>query len=53
VAAEIRAAREAGMSAWVVDRPGNAPLSEQDRAELDVVTSFDDGKLQELIARPS
>jgi hypothetical protein len=41
------------MAARVVDRPGNAPLSERDRAELDVVTSFDDAGLQELIARPS
>ena len=52
-ATEVRAAREAGMAALVVDRPGNAPLSEQDRTELDVVTSFDDVKLQALVARPS
>jgi enolase-phosphatase E1 len=39
---EIRAAEAAGMEAVVVDRPGNAPLSEGDRAELRVVRSLDE-----------
>lgn len=38
---EIRAAKQAGMYAIVVDRPGNAPLSEEDRTELQVVESLD------------
>lgn len=39
--AEVRAAIEAGMKSIVVERKGNAPLSHADRAEFDVVTSFD------------
>lgn len=39
---EIRAAVEAGMEAVTVEREGNAPLTEGDREELTVVTSFDD-----------
>lgn len=38
--AEVRAAREAGMRALLVDRPGNAPVSEVDRRELDSVQSL-------------
>jgi hypothetical protein len=38
------------MTALVVDRPGNAPLSAQDRAELEVVTSFDDAKLRAVLS---
>jgi hypothetical protein len=34
------------MSALVVDRPGNAPLTEEDRVELEVVTGFDDIKFK-------
>ncbi|KAF9973895.1 Enolase-phosphatase E1 [Actinomortierella ambigua] len=39
---EIKAAKEAGMQAIVVDRPGNAELSAEDRANHLVVTSFAD-----------
>lgn len=39
--AEIRAALEAGLRAVLVQRPGNADLSDRDREELDVVYSFD------------
>lgn len=36
---EIAAAKEAGMEAFVVDRPGNAPLSEEDRASHRVIAN--------------
>ncbi|KAF9960172.1 Enolase-phosphatase E1 [Mortierella alpina] len=39
---EINAAKKAGLQAVVVDRPGNAPLSDNDRASNIVVTSFSD-----------
>lgn len=39
---EIRAAKDAGMKAIVVERPGNAPLSDRDRAQLDVVQSLEE-----------
>lgn len=42
---EVRAAIRAGMHAVVVDRPGNAPLSEQDRHELKVIASLDQVEL--------
>ena len=38
---EVRAAIEAGMQAVVVDRPGNAPLSEDDQEEFEIVESFE------------
>jgi enolase-phosphatase E1 len=38
---EIRAAKQAGMHAIVVDRPGNATLSEGDRDELEVIESLE------------
>lgn len=37
---EVRAAREAGMRALLVDRPGNAPVSVEDRRELGAVESL-------------
>lgn len=40
VPAEIYAAREAGMQAIVVEREGNKPLTEQDRAQLKVIKSL-------------
>jgi len=39
---EIQAAEEAGMQAIVVDRPGNAPLSEADRQKFIIITSLDE-----------
>ncbi|KAF2146054.1 uncharacterized protein K452DRAFT_294664 [Aplosporella prunicola CBS 121167] len=39
---EVKAALEAGMKSLVIDRPGNEPLSEEDRAILPVYTSFAD-----------
>ena len=33
------------MKAIVVDRPGNAPLSEEDKAQLKVVSSLDEIEL--------
>lgn len=38
---EVRAALQAGMKSIVVDREGNAPLSEEERREFEVVTSFE------------
>lgn len=43
---EIEAAAQAGMRAVVVDRPGNAPLSDEDREKLEVVESLEDVKFQ-------
>jgi len=41
---EVRAALAAGMDAAVVDRPGNAPLSDADQHEFLVIESFDEIK---------
>ncbi|EXJ53755.1 2,3-diketo-5-methylthio-1-phosphopentane phosphatase [Cladophialophora psammophila CBS 110553] len=38
---EVRAATKAGMKAALVDRPGNAPLSDAERDEFEVVGSFE------------
>lgn len=38
---EVDAAIEAGMKSIVVDRPGNAPVSAEDRKRLEVVESLD------------
>lgn len=38
---EIRAAQRAGMTAIVVDRPGNAPLSVEERKSLRIVESLE------------
>ena len=37
---EVEAAQEAGLQAFMVDRPGNAPLSEDDKGRLRVVSSL-------------
>ncbi|KAI5240775.1 2,3-diketo-5-methylthio-1-phosphopentane phosphatase [Aureobasidium subglaciale] len=42
---EVKAAIEAGMQAVVVDRPGNAPLSDEDKTQYKVVTSLRDVSL--------
>lgn len=42
---ETRAAKEAGFQVLVVDRPGNAPLSEDDSKEFQVVESLEEIKL--------
>jgi len=39
---EVQAALAAGLKSLVVDRPGNAPLTEEDRKEFTVITSFDE-----------
>ncbi|KAK7622256.1 HAD-like domain-containing protein [Phyllosticta paracitricarpa] len=39
---EVKAALEAGMKSFVIDRPGNEPLSEDDRKTLTVYTTFKD-----------
>ncbi|ETN43233.1 uncharacterized protein HMPREF1541_02392 [Cyphellophora europaea CBS 101466] len=44
---EVRAALEAAMKSVVVEREGNAPLSEHDREELEVVDGF--GTLSERL----
>ena len=44
---EIDAALEAGMEAILVDRLGNAPVPDTDRARLDVVESLSDVNLAE------
>lgn len=39
---EVEAAKAAGMNAVVVIRPGNSPLTEEDRAAHQVVYTFAD-----------
>jgi enolase-phosphatase E1 len=39
---EVDAALEAGMEACLVDRLGNAPVPDSDRARLDIVESLDE-----------
>lgn len=39
---EIQAALDAGMKAAVVDRKGNAPLSDEDRQRYNVVGSLEE-----------
>lgn len=38
---EVEAAISAGMKSLVVDRPGNAPLSAEDRNRFKVIESFE------------
>ncbi|KAK9325109.1 HAD-like domain-containing protein [Lipomyces orientalis] len=38
---EITAAKEAGWEAYIVERPGNAPLSEEDRKAHKVIQNFE------------
>lgn len=42
VVAEAKAAKDAGLNVVVLDRPGNAELSEEDRKEFTVISSFTD-----------
>lgn len=46
VVAEAKAAKEAGLNVVVLDRPGNAELSEEDRKEFTVISSFTDLPLE-------
>lgn len=41
ISLEVQAAKEAGMDAVVVVRPGNAPLTRSEREAWRVVDSFD------------
>lgn len=45
---EVDAAIAAGMKFMLVDRPGNAPVSDEDRARLEVVQTLDEVKLAAL-----
>jgi enolase-phosphatase E1 len=38
---EVRAAISVGMKSYVVNRPGNAPLTKEDEEELTIITSLD------------
>ncbi|ORY79884.1 acireductone synthase-like protein [Protomyces lactucae-debilis] len=38
---EVEAAKEAGLQSYIVERPGNAPLSDTAKAAHRVITSFD------------
>lgn len=40
--AEAYAAKAAGIRAILLDRPGNAPLSQEDRAVFKVIKTFDE-----------
>lgn len=42
IVAEAKAAKEAGLNVVLLDRPGNAELSEEDRKEFPVISSFSD-----------
>ena len=42
---EVDAAIQAGMNSLVVDRPGNAPLSEADKKSFSIIETFRDLKL--------
>ena len=42
---EVRAAIEAGMASFVTDRPGNAPLTDEDKKELVVIKSLEEVEL--------
>lgn len=42
---EVEAAIDAGMKALVVDRPGNAPLSAEDRQRFTVIETLDELQL--------
>ncbi|XP_055526472.1 enolase-phosphatase E1 isoform X2 [Wyeomyia smithii] len=42
IIAEAKAAKEAGLNVVLLDRPGNAELSEDDRKEFTVISSFTD-----------
>lgn len=39
---EVEAAKQAGMQSYVVERPGNAELSEEDRKKHRVIRNFDE-----------
>lgn len=45
---EIKAAKEAGLKAYVADRPGNAPLTEEDKKANVVVDTFANIDLKKL-----
>lgn len=49
VVAEAKAAKEAGLNVIVLERPGNAELSEDDRKEFTVVKSFADIPLESIV----
>lgn len=49
VVAEAKAAKEAGLNVVVLERPGNAELSEDDRKEFTVVKSFADIPLESIV----
>lgn len=48
VVAEAKAAKDAGLNVVVLDRPGNAELSEEDRKEFTVISSFTDLPLESV-----
>ncbi|KAK9480066.1 HAD-like domain-containing protein [Lipomyces japonicus] len=39
---EVVAAKQAGLESYIVDRPGNLPLTDEDRATHKVIKSFDE-----------
>lgn len=45
---EVQAALEAGMKSVVVDRPGNAPLTEEDQKSFTVVASLEEISIAQL-----
>ena len=47
---EVDAAVAAGMKAFLVDRPGNAPLSNLDKVRLSIVSSVDQINLAPIAA---
>lgn len=53
VVAEAKAAKEAGLNVVLLDRPGNAELSEDDRKEFPVISSFSDLPLESVVSTES
>jgi hypothetical protein len=47
---EVRVAKDAGLKAVIVDRPGNAPLSEDVRTKFRVVSTLEEVELSDLMS---
>lgn len=46
---EVKAAKDAGMQVLLLSRPGNAKLTDDDKNEYKVITSFDENILKRKI----
>lgn len=48
---EVEAALDAGMDAILIDRPGNAPVSREDKIQYGAVDSFEEIELAQMTDR--